>query len=1684
MSKKHKMLIVDNIETDRTILGYIFEKEYIILEASNGYAAKEIIEKNVDTVIIILNIILPMKDGLEFLKFLKSIEELKDIPVVISMEYKDVEYENKALELGASDFILKPYRPAIITNRIRGIVERFLFEKRNMEELLKKTLRELRYRAERDFLTGIYNTETFCSKTKEMLEANREDYVLIVWNVKRFKIINDMIGQEKGNKILKQLAKRFHDALIGKGTFGRLEADHFVSCYPEEFLDIPSLLNQIEKEKGTYDTTYNIFINFGIYHIIDRTIPVSNMCDRAILALQTVRENYLNHHAIYNESLRNKLLEEQQLSAEVEKAIYEEQFCVFLQPIYSVTDKMMVSAEALVRWKHPEKGLISPDQFVPLFEKNGLITKIDMFVLEAVCRFQKKLMEEQINGVSISVNLSRINFYNPNLSTIISDLVNKYNIPTSMIRFEITESVYTDNKKQLLNTMKRLQNKGFKILMDDFGSGYSSLNMLKDVPVDILKIDMNFINNLETSKRAGNIVTSVIRMAKWLNMKVIAEGVETKAQLDFLRSIGCDNIQGYYFSKPLPTDIFQLLLCNKETILEKESPKDILSLYELDGVWESDKKMELIFNEMLGGMGIYELSGHTLEIVRANTGYFEIMKDTMEISKNVLEHVHEEDRELLLRKCYKAQETQKVEEVVVRRRLTQGELIWLNIKIRFLAKTGKRALLYFTFNNITTQKEYEKNLYLNQYNMVLGGIYDEIYEMNYTDDICTMIKGGINSFYDFLKKTPLEEATKEYVKNIYEEDRAFYYNTFVNDIEKNFIEKDRFTFETRIRKKDEKYHWVEVVVFRFADPMGKKIYLICNRDIEEQKKAEKQDLQQLLDNIPVGIGIYQLGDTIQVQYCNERVYQMFQMDKEEVKTTDIRKYIFFEEDKLVKMRQQPGMEKTYSDHVFLCKKSDGSDMWIRTFSTIMPKIKGKQICYAVLTDVTEQVQMGRDINFKDNLELKKNKKRILVVDDIKLNRVVIEETLADKYEIVEAENGREALNLLLSEKINFDLVVSDIMMPIMDGFELLFEMHKDFKLMKIPVVVVTAMNDTENELKAFNMGAIDVIHKPFDADVLKQRISNLLKLAEMERIQTENYMLQKHQEVKNQLEAILEGTPGGIYRIQLRDYEKEIRLEQSKMIYANETFFEIRNIKREKEGNTERAGYIYDKYISEDIQTGILRLKSAIQEKERFFECDMRIPLLDGGVKYILCNNAISYEKDMILLDVMETDVSGQKAAEEKLRENNIFLDIIKNVVLPNTKVGLWRYDILRRQMVEVPHNVQGLILNNTLENIGKIILEKKYIHRKSWNKIKEMFEKIERGESIVEETFVVNNKNGNENFYMWFHVTYTTIFDEKGMPISAVGISEDISEQIENEIKYKKEKQYKEINWNESLAFAEINLSQNTVEQEETKMFGINQKLSSNSYTELIEACGKWMVKEEYQGLFLENLNLSKLLKSYEKGIKEVQFDFKVMLQGENKYTWVTSVTQLICDDLSHDIYANWQVKNIEERQRKALEWGEAAKKDPLTKLYNRYEIERTVNEVLQKNIDEKTYAALIMIDLDNFKMINDTFGHEYGDEVLIKVANILKSIFRLEDYVGRIGGDEFVVFLPAIPDRNATEKRLETVCKRLNMKFVDENKSVQISCSVGIAFAPPCGGDFKALYNNADEAQYRAKKVERIST
>ena len=288
------------------------------------------------------------------------------------------------------------------------------------------------------------------------------------------------------------------------------------------------------------------------------------MCDRAHMALNTVKGRYMTRYAYYDENMRELLLEEQTILRDMDFALEENQFCIYLQPIYSLKADKPVSAEALVRWIHPTKGVLSPGRYIPLFERNGFIVQLDRFVWECACKFLHARQEKGLPIVPISVNVSRLNFYNDDFFDTIVRLLRKYHLEPWMLKLEITESAYTDNPYQLLNVMKKFQNYGIKILMDDFGSGYSSLNMLKNVIVDTLKVDMNFVQDLENSKRAAAIVEAVVQLAKNIHMGVIIEGVETKAQIDFLESIGCDLIQGYYFSKPVPEEEFVKLLDGKE----------------------------------------------------------------------------------------------------------------------------------------------------------------------------------------------------------------------------------------------------------------------------------------------------------------------------------------------------------------------------------------------------------------------------------------------------------------------------------------------------------------------------------------------------------------------------------------------------------------------------------------------------------------------------------------------------------------------------------------------------------------------------------------------------------------------------------------------------------------------------------------------------------------------------------------------------------------------------------------------------------------------------------------------------------------------------------------------------------------------------------------------------------------
>lgn len=411
---------------------------------------------------------------------------------------------------------------------------------------------------ERDILTGIYSREGFCKKVQELITRNSEaDYVIAAWDIEKFKVINELYGTVIGDRILISLAQKLKRlSLECEGICARLESDHFTLCVPSKHVNsIRACAEEIMITGITLDDIiYPVVVHIGMYMIDDRDVPVSTMCDRANLALDTVKGKYNARLAYYDKSLTQELLNEQEIINQMQNALNNNEFYIVIQPIVDAITRKVVAGEALVRWKHPQKGIISPGVFIPVFEKNGFIANLDMFVCREVCKYLAKNKAEGIENVPISVNISRINFYNPNLGENILDITKEFNIDPRLIKIEITESAYNDNTYDLLTAMSEFKQIGFQVLMDDFGSGYSSLNMLKDVPVDVLKIDMKFMEDLDSSERACNILFSIIQMAKRLKMGIVAEGVETKNQYDMLKSMGCDSIQGYYFSRPLETD--------------------------------------------------------------------------------------------------------------------------------------------------------------------------------------------------------------------------------------------------------------------------------------------------------------------------------------------------------------------------------------------------------------------------------------------------------------------------------------------------------------------------------------------------------------------------------------------------------------------------------------------------------------------------------------------------------------------------------------------------------------------------------------------------------------------------------------------------------------------------------------------------------------------------------------------------------------------------------------------------------------------------------------------------------------------------------------------------------------------------------------------------------------------------
>lgn len=555
MDYKRKILIVDDNNINRKILKKILGEEYDVLMAVNGKVALDILDKEQDRIsLILLDLVMPVMDGYTFLsEFAKRDVIISSIPVIVATQRDSEEDEEKALTKGASDFVTKPYKAKIIRQKVKNLIN--LREKSQIINVL-----------ERDRLTGLLSREFFNKKVDDIIKnKNDEKYWLICADIKNFKLVNDIFGREMGDKLLKYFAETLKTFVENKGVIGRIGADIF-----SIFIEKTENQNIYDFEKfnekiNNFEIDNVISVKFGVYEINEKNstnISASQMCDRAILAIEKVKGKYAQTYAFYDEAIIERLMREKQITENMDRGILEKQFKVYLQPKHDIESNKMVGAEALVRWIHSELGFISPADFIPIFEKNGFITKLDKYMWDESCKLIRKWKDEKKPTVPISVNLSRVDIFNPKLKKNLLDAVKKYNLQTSDLHIEITESAYTDNPKQIIETVKDLRKQGFVIEMDDFGTGYSSLSMLSDLPIDVLKLDMSFIRNSIGDKADENpknleILKFIIGLAKWLDLTTVAEGVETKEQLEKLREFDCEYVQGYYFAKPMEAEQFE-----------------------------------------------------------------------------------------------------------------------------------------------------------------------------------------------------------------------------------------------------------------------------------------------------------------------------------------------------------------------------------------------------------------------------------------------------------------------------------------------------------------------------------------------------------------------------------------------------------------------------------------------------------------------------------------------------------------------------------------------------------------------------------------------------------------------------------------------------------------------------------------------------------------------------------------------------------------------------------------------------------------------------------------------------------------------------------------------------------------------------------------------------------------------
>lgn len=572
-----------------------------------------------------------------------------------------------------------------------------------------------------DPLTGMYKRSAFFRVAEIFLASvKRGDYCLIAIDIEHFKLFNEWYGQKSGDQLLIHIGNYLMEAAKEDGVAGYMGDDDFCMILPNNERKISSLQNRIvDYINGSRGYT-GFLPAFGIYAIGSEDVSVSMMYDRACIAMASVKGNYARRIGWYDAAMMQRMEENHKLLSEVQKALEQGEFTFYVQPKCNMATGKIMGLESLVRWIHPERGLVPPGEFLPLLERSGFIPSLDLYVWNQVCKRLRRWIDNGHQPIPISVNVSRVDIYTLDIVKCFKDLMKTYDLEPRLVEIEITESAYVEEYQIITRVVDDLRKAGFTVLMDDFGSGYSSLNMLKDVNIDILKIDMKFLEINEQSAGKGlSILEAITSMARLMEMRTIAEGVETKEQKDLLLDMGCIYGQGYYFYHPMPIPEVEQLLSDVNNIDFRGTQAGRVEPLRVKELMNEDLFSEIILNKILGGIAVYSMKERTVELLRVNEQYYNVVGtnsiDLEEYRRNILDSIYPDDQEEALRIFADADRDLVNGGIgIVRRIKEDGSMLWMELRAFFLKEQDESRLYYGVVRDVSEERKRQQHLEASQ----------------------------------------------------------------------------------------------------------------------------------------------------------------------------------------------------------------------------------------------------------------------------------------------------------------------------------------------------------------------------------------------------------------------------------------------------------------------------------------------------------------------------------------------------------------------------------------------------------------------------------------------------------------------------------------------------------------------------------------------------------------------------------------------------------------------------------------------------------------------------------------------------------------------------------------------------------------------------------------------------------